>query len=432
MQDRPVRIVLTGGQVWQPRNYTPGYDGPITLRDALARSKNTVTVQLAQQLGINEVIRTAQDLGIDTSIPAVPAAALGAAGVRPWELVRAYAAFDNGGVLVEPHFVRRVEDADGNVVWEAEPQGARVVEPEAAFVLTTMLRDVVDRGTGNPVRAAGFRGPAAGKTGTTNGATDVWFVGYTPELVGAVWFGFDKPATILENASGGTLAAPVWARIMGRIYQGRRMPMGWAAPAGVVEAQVDRRTGLAMDATCPGSGQTYTEYFIHSAPIRQTCYPAAPYPAMAMGDSAWRDDESGAWSYTDSSGMTDLQQRGIDWPELEEKRRREAAGAPPAPPLPGNVEEPYGSAPSLSTVTPEPPSNVGTRRSRITVSTSPAEPVASGARETPVRPRRSPPLLGRPAGGDTASARPSAPAPGVAPPAPSAPPASQDSAGSGP
>ena len=139
------------------------------------------------------MIRTARDLGISTPIANVPATALGSAEVKPVELVRAFAAFDNGGMLVTPHFIRRVEDMDGRVVWEPSADEARVVEPEAAFVLTSMLRDVVDRGTATPVRAAGFRGPAAGKTGTTNGATDVWFVGYTPDLVASVWFGFDRP-----------------------------------------------------------------------------------------------------------------------------------------------------------------------------------------------------------------------------------------------
>ncbi|HEX8830596.1 MAG TPA: PBP1A family penicillin-binding protein, partial [Longimicrobium sp.] len=263
-QDQPVTIQIDRGRTWTPKNYTGTYEGPITLRDALARSKNTVTVQVAQQVGMGEVIRTARDLGISTPINNVPATALGAAEVKPIELVRAFAAFDNGGALVTPHFVKRVEDGNGSVIWEAEPAQAKVMEPEAAFVLTSMLRDVVDRGTATPVRGAGFRGPAAGKTGTTNGATDVWFVGYTPELVASVWFGFDKPVTIVNNASGGSIAAPVWARIMNRIYQKRRMPAAWQPPGGVVTAQVDRRTGLAMDASCPGSGQAYTEYFIHS------------------------------------------------------------------------------------------------------------------------------------------------------------------------
>ncbi|HKP74624.1 MAG TPA: PBP1A family penicillin-binding protein, partial [Longimicrobiaceae bacterium] len=340
-QDQPVTITLAGGRAWKPRNYTGEYSGPLTLREALTRSKNTVTVQLAQQMGMDQVINTARDLGLTTPISPLPSTALGASEVKPIELVRAYAAFGNGGTLVTPHAIQRVEDANGSVVWTAQPETQRVLQPEEAFVLTSMLRDVVDRGTGTPARAAGFRGPAAGKTGTTNGATDVWFVGYTPDLVASVWFGFDRPETIVANASGGTLAAPVWARIMNAVYAHRRMPSAWAAPAGVLTAQVDRRTGMAVDATCPGSGQTYTEYFVHRLPPSQMCYPSAPYPAMAMGDTGWIDDEGGAWSYVDTTGTTDLQRRGITWPALEEKRRRDGAGMPPPTPLPGSVEDPY-------------------------------------------------------------------------------------------
>lgn len=424
-QDQPVSIQIDRGRTWTPRNYTGTYDGPITLRDALARSKNTVTVQVAQEVGMSEVIRTARDLGISTPINDVPATALGAAEVKPIELVRAFAAFDNGGSLVTPHFVRRVEDAQGNVIWEAEPAQSHVLEPEAAFVLTSMLRDVVDRGTATPVRAAGFRGPAAGKTGTTNGATDVWFVGYTPDLVASVWFGFDKPVTIVNNASGGSIAAPVWARIMNRIYQKRRMPAAWTPPGGVVEAQVDRRTGLAMDGGCPGSGQAYTEYFIHSAPMRQTCYPAAPYPPMVMGDSGWVDDEAGAYAYQDTVGMTDLEARGIKWPELEAQRRRQGAAAPPSEPLPGSVEDPYGTAPvGTGSVSPRAGESTRTRR------TPPAaEPPVAQEQDGGAAPRREPRVIGQPVGGGSSTGATGTDGTGGSSGTPPPPPAPADTSG---
>ncbi|HEV7590736.1 MAG TPA: PBP1A family penicillin-binding protein [Longimicrobium sp.] len=391
-QDQPVKITLTGGRTWSPRNYTGEFSGPLTVREALTRSKNTVTVQIAQEVGMSSVIRTAHDLGLSTPIPNVPATALGAAEVKPIELVRAYAAFDNGGLLVQPHVIRRVEDQNGAVIWEPEARPQRAIQPEEAFVLTSILRDVVDRGTGTPARAAGFRGPAAGKTGTTNGATDVWFVGYTPDLVASVWFGFDRPVTILANASGGTLAAPVWARIMNAVYRGRRMPAAWSPPGGVVTAQVDRRSGMAVDASCPGSGALYTEYFIHRMPPAQMCYPNAAYPSMAMGDTAWHDDEAGAWSYVDTVGTSDLERRGITWPALEEKRRREATGAPPPPPLPGNVEDPYGTAPRGG-MSPSPPPAPPPPR----LGPPPGEPPVAGGGRTPRRPR----VIGQPVDGST-------------------------------
>jgi penicillin-binding protein 1A len=337
IDDAPVEIRLARNQTWSPKNYTGRYDGPITVREALTRSKNTVTVRLAQELGMSTVIDAARQMGITTPIPNVPATALGSAEVRPIELVRAYAAFASGGGLPEPHVIERIEDREGNVVYQAEEQRDRAVDPATAYVLTTMLQDVVDRGTGTPVRAAGFRAPAAGKTGTTNGATDIWFVGYTPELVGAVWFGLDRPQTIVREASGGTIAAPVWGRMMARITggRGRDFPM----PRGVVTETVDRATGYVVDPACPPQGETYTEYFVHVRPPRPFCQAGMPYPAMAF-DTLFSDEEMGAYSYDyesydpDTVGMGDLKSRGIDWPELEERRRR---GDTLSRPLPGSV-----------------------------------------------------------------------------------------------
>ncbi|HEX8692310.1 MAG TPA: PBP1A family penicillin-binding protein [Longimicrobium sp.] len=418
-QDAPVRMVLTGGQVWAPRNYTGRYDGPMTMREALTRSKNSVTVRVAEEVGMDEVIQTAHELGISTDIPDVPATALGAAEVRPVELVSAYAAFANGGVLVTPTVLRRIETRDGEVLWEDTGEGAgrRVLDPAEAFVLTTLLRDVVDRGTGTPVRAAGFRGPAAGKTGTTNSATDVWFVGYTPDLVGAVWFGFDHPEPIVPGASGGTMAAPVWGRIMSRVYAGRRMPLEWGPPPGVVSEQVDRRTGMAMDASCPPTGETYTEYFVHSLPPRRTCYPMAPYPGMAMGDSAWYDEEWGGYAYDDTTGASDLEQRGVYWPELEERRRRRGEGVAPPAPLPGSVEAPVVVPPTAPATPPRTATDGRRRPPRTAVTPPPPPPAVAEGDGDPAPPK----VLGRP----VSPAPPPSPSPAPPPPPP------PDSSGAG-
>jgi penicillin-binding protein 1A len=401
MEDAPVRITLSAGHVWEPKNYTPEYLGPITIREALTRSKNTVTVRLAQQVGMDQVAQTARTLGITTPVSTNPAAALGATEVRPAELVSAYAAFANGGRRVTPHLVTRIEDREGNVVWDEQPEEQDAIDAAAAFVLTTMLRDVVDRGTGSTVRAAGFHGPAAGKTGTTNDATDVWFVGYTPELVAGVWMGFDKPQTIVPGASGGTMAAPVWARIMSRIYAGRPMPPPWAPPSNVISAQVDRATGAPVDPTCPARGPVYTEYFIGSAPPSAMC----PVPgAYAMtGDTAWHDEESymsippSAISQPgDTFSVPDLKGSGITWPELESRRGTRSA---PPPPLPGDV----GTPDTLQPPTGPPPDARSRRRPRPQplqpAAPPPAEGTAGGARPTPH-------VLGRPVGEPPAPAPP--------------------------
>ncbi|MBV9774440.1 MAG: PBP1A family penicillin-binding protein, partial [Gemmatimonadetes bacterium] len=416
-EDAPLKVTLTGGQTWEPKNYTPNYAGPITLREALTQSKNTVTVRVAQEVGMDDVIRTAHELGISNEISSLPSTSLGAAEVRPMEMTEAYAAFANGGERVEPHFIRRIEDRDGGVVWEAEEERESVIEPAAAFVLTSMLQDVVARGTGTMVRAVGFGGPAAGKTGTTNAATDVWFIGYTPELVGTVWIGLDKPETIVPGASGGTLAAPVWGRIMSRVYAGRPMPRPWSPPSGVATAQVDRVTGIPVDAACPARGPTYTEYFIGSPPAGEGCYPGAnaPYGAVATTgvDTAWHDTEWGAPA--DASADTSLAAAGIDWPELEAMRRHRATAGAAAlpdtaglPPLPtdGNLPMPRSSAPAAP-------------RRRIPVA-RPASPPPTGDDGAPASPpareetpRQPPKVLGTPTQGEPAS--PPAPAPSTPP-----------------
>jgi len=316
------------------------------------------------------VIRTARDLGIQTPIANVPATALGSAEVRPIELISAYAPLANGGTRVEPHLVRRVEGRNGETIWEAEPARERASNPAAAFVLTTILQDAVNRGTGTPVRTAGFTGPAAGKTGTTNGSTDVWFVGYTPELVGGIWIGLDRPATIVPGASGGTLAAPVWGRMMQRIYATRPMPEPWRAPAGVVTAQVERTTGLAVDAGCPIQGATYTEYFVNALPPQRPCYPEGQFPVLADADRPWIDEEWGGDRVEIDTTSSTMLPGGIEWPELEAIRRERETVPPPAP-LPRSrpgvtLPEPLPPPPTRREPESRPPRLLGVRADSAT------------------------------------------------------------------
>jgi penicillin-binding protein 1A len=408
VEDAPVRMVLTGGRVWEPKNYTGRYDGPMTLREALTRSKNTVTVRLAEEVGMSDVIRNAQTLGIGSEISPLPSTALGASEVRPMELATAYATFASLGSRPEPHFIRRVETRDGEVVWEAPARSEEVLDPAAAFVLTSMLEDVVARGTGTPARAAGYRGPAAGKTGTTNGSTDIWFAGYTPELVGIVWMGLDKPQTIVRGGSGGTIAAPVWGRIMARVYSGRAAPRAWARPGGVIVEEVDRATGLALDAGCPAQGPTYTEYFVNSLPPRQSCY-TSTYTYATL-DTAWVDEEWNAemepWIAEGDTLADGEVAPGVVWPELEEIRaeRRagtaadtsplppaETAGAPPpaprTPPAPAPARPQRESAPPPREAAPSPPPAPAEEAEEEEPAPQPEPPELLG---TPVEPAPSP------------------------------------------
>ncbi|AHG91989.1 penicillin-binding protein, 1A family [Gemmatirosa kalamazoonensis] len=260
--DTAIAVPLPNGQLYRPENSDDSYLGIIPLREALARSRNPVAVQLWTQLGPDSVIALARRMGIRSPIAPYPSSAIGASVVQPLDFVTAYATFANLGVAVEPRFVTKVEDRAGKVVWApASPPPQLALDPRVAFIVRDMMRDVVDRGTATSVRKwLPARVPIAGKTGTTNDNADVWFVGVTPDLVMGAWLGFDKPKTITAGAVGGTLAAPVVAQALGRWYAGRE-PATWSPPAGLVTMELDRQTGLPADAATPPE-RRYTEYFI--------------------------------------------------------------------------------------------------------------------------------------------------------------------------
>jgi penicillin-binding protein 1A len=199
--------------------------------------------------------------------------ALGTVSVSPVELAEAFTPFATLGDRVTPRVVAKVEGADGSVVWQAEePSRKRVLEPAVAYLVTDALREALVRGTGREVVQSGFRAPAAGKTGTTNDGADAWFVGYTPDAVAAVWVGFDERRPIMARATGGRLAAPVWARTMMRLYQGRKVPQGWGAPANVIEGMVDPASGMLLASGCmPFGGTAYRELFVRGRAPQTVC-----------------------------------------------------------------------------------------------------------------------------------------------------------------
>jgi penicillin-binding protein 1A len=250
VMDTPVEIAGRDA-VWRPVNFDGRYAGPLTLRQALMRSANAATVRLGETVGERRVAALARRAGIGSPLAAVPALALGAGEVTPLELATAYAPFANGGLRVAPSLVRRIEAGDGTVLWRAPvPRAERVLGEAEAFQLTSMLQSVVDGGTGRAVRNLGVEGPVAGKTGTTNDGTDVWFVGYTPTVVAAVWFGSDAPRSIAPGASGGRLAAPAWAAFY-RDGWFERAPADWRPPAGMVSRSIDAFNGELANQWCP-------------------------------------------------------------------------------------------------------------------------------------------------------------------------------------
>jgi 1A family penicillin-binding protein len=250
LEDAPVEIT-EHGQVWRPVNFDGQFAGRLTLRRALMRSANAATVRLGEAVGERRVAALARRAGIRSPLAAVPALALGAAEVTPLELVTAYAPFANGGMSVTPSLIRRIEAGDGSVLWRAQPsKSERVLGDAEAFQLTSMLKSVVDGGTGRIVRDRGVRDVVAGKTGTTNDGADVWFVGYTPTVVAAVWFGYDAPRPIAASASGGRLAAPAWAAFYLAGWR-EREPADWNPPAGMVRRTIDAFNGEIANEWCP-------------------------------------------------------------------------------------------------------------------------------------------------------------------------------------
>jgi len=280
VDDDPIDVIQ-GRDVWSPANYNDDYSGRITFRRALIRSANAATVRVSQAVTIPRVIQTAKKNGIVSPLPNVPAMALGTAEVTPIELVTAYAPFANGGYRVRPRLVRSISTADDVPIWiapEADQNPTQVMDPRDAYQVTSMLQSVVDYGTGKVIRDYGVKGLVAGKTGTTNSGTDVWFVGYTPTIVAAFWFGFDNPAPISSDASGGRLAAPAWAEFYLNGWRETAPPNAWNPPAGMVEVTIDPTTGYLATEWCP---VTRNEYYKPELPR-----PTIPCPDHGpdMGD----------------------------------------------------------------------------------------------------------------------------------------------------
>jgi penicillin-binding protein 1A len=257
----PVAVASTGSPTWRPEDLVGDTIRSLTMRQALALSSNHAAVRVGQRAGEAAVIRTARGLGLSTPIPPYPSIFLGAAEVNPAEFVAAYAVFANGGWRVRPRLIERVEDAQGQVLWQAAPSLERALDEGVAFLTLSMMEDVVDAGTGGAVRRAGFWHPAAGKTGTTNDAKDVWFVGATPDLVAGVWLGFDTPRTIQPGATGGRLAAPVWAEVMKAAYAGRPAPEAWTPPPSVTDVSIDVTSGQRATSRCPAEN-VRVEFFL--------------------------------------------------------------------------------------------------------------------------------------------------------------------------
>ena len=285
-------IVLPGGEgteEWRPQNINKKFNGPTPLREALVRSRNLVSIRLLRATGIGPALRHIGAFGFGPdALPANLTLALGTGQVTPLEMARGYAVFANGGFLVTPYLVERVDDTQGHLVYQAGPAIACADCPDAppapqaisaanAFVMTDVMTDVIQRGTAQAAKSLG-RTDLAGKTGTTNDRRDAWFVGFNADIVAAAWIGFDQERSLGDNEEGGRTALPMWVHFMEVALKDRpehRLP----EPPGVVRMWVDRSSGRPTGA---GAGGAVFEAFLENH--------------VPQGDASAPDDEVGAES----------------------------------------------------------------------------------------------------------------------------------------
>lgn len=259
--DQPVQIDVEGeSQPWEPHNYDERYRGRVSLREAFEKSLNVPTVRLTQQIGLRRVADTAQRFGFEEKFAQIPALPLGVTEVSMRELTAAYTAFPNLGTRVEPYVLTSVRDARGKLLYEHEVKRKKVADAGPTYVMHSLLRGVVQRGTASRLKRYGL-GYVAGKTGTTNDYRDAWFVGYTADMVTAVWVGFDRGAPL--RLSSGEAAIPIWGAYMSGFPHSRDEPK---LPEGVVVRQIDPESGMLWQEGCPGP---WREVFLEgTAPTR--------------------------------------------------------------------------------------------------------------------------------------------------------------------
>ena len=277
LEDAPLTYAQPSG-VWQPVNYDGEYRGTVTVRQAIEQSLNVPVARLGIAIGPDKIVATARELGIESPLLPVPSVALGAFEVSMLEAARAYCVFASGGLRPELRSYTQVVQADGRVLEQRTLDAPRVFDPADVYLVTSALEGVVDRGTGAPLRALGFRGDIAGKTGTSSDYRDAWFIGYTPEIVIAVWVGFDDGASV--KVTGATAALPIFADVL-EVARGKGAAEEFTVPTGVEVVDVDRDSGLRSGFGCGGDPEVF---------LRGT----APTEGCGIFDFAKRSEQPGS------------------------------------------------------------------------------------------------------------------------------------------
>ncbi|VAW35362.1 Multimodular transpeptidase-transglycosylase [hydrothermal vent metagenome] len=231
---------------WTPRNFEKKFHGPTTIRQALAKSRNVVTIKVLRDVGVKNAIKTARKLGIESPLAPDLSLALGSSAVTLMEMTRAFSTIANLGVRTEPIYITKVLDRYGNILEENTPVSVEVISPQSAYLMSNLLQGVVENGTG--WRARALKRPAAGKTGTTNNLNDAWFIGYVPNLVAGVWFGHDNEKPLGKNETGSKAAAPIWVKFMKKSLEDVP-PENFPIPDGVEFVRIDKETGLLANSS---------------------------------------------------------------------------------------------------------------------------------------------------------------------------------------
>jgi penicillin-binding protein 1A len=251
MYDIP--IILTGedGKEWSPENFDEIFRGPVTLREALAKSINVISAKLIQKVTPQQTIFFASHMGITSQLAPYPSLALGSSEVTLWDMVSAFSVFPNGGIRVEPKFVLKITDRYGKILEERRfSRREEVLSAQTAYVMTTMLESVVNQGTGFGARARGFTHPAGGKTGTSDFCMDNWFTGFTRQITAGVWIGYDDKTVIGKKVTGAHTALPVWADFMIKAHE-NLPPEDFRIPPGIFFETVCLESGLLATDQCP-------------------------------------------------------------------------------------------------------------------------------------------------------------------------------------
>jgi len=285
LDDAPLEVDTPQGP-WRPANYEKEFRGPVPLRRALEDSLNVPFVRLGLALGPEAIVEVAERMGIESPLEPVPSLALGAGEVSPLELARAYALLANGGERVAPRSAFYVTDADGALLSETPVERERAFDPAEVALVTSALEGAVNRGTGSALRGLGYRGPAAGKTGTTNNGRDAWFAGYTPEIAAAVWVGFDDGKPL--GLTGARAALPIFARfLIGAL--GPEGGSSFTEPPGLDRVAIHEATGLRAGFLCWGESEWFLagtapaehcgpDWFARSTRPPEEAEPGAPRP----------------------------------------------------------------------------------------------------------------------------------------------------------